>query len=395
MEREGLLVHLRSYRPREGRDSLENFVTEVFRWLLANDDIFSEYFIEYLQERIPEGHRLTSPSGNIRWSSQFSLNGVRPDMVAQWPGNILIFEHKVDASLAHEQLKNYIKGAEKEYPDICRAIVLIVRHRAQFSGEADIELCWSDVYQIVDQYLDKKKPPVNTVDYLKDFLALLDHEGLGLPTPVSAFALQYYNETQSLPKHLQSMYSVLKQYEWTGNLNGHTLSDNGSRDGRIGVLWDRSSKKYKWSPAIGLYCIVDGGMDHSIDHRLQGEEVKLSIIFSFTRPLQAELDKPLLAEAYKLFSLYLGSLADKEHHAGWLFYDHMEDSEAKPKNLFHRLYLEAPLWPIICNKKEIQDQAAAVSLAVKPVLEEIVDSSEFAAFTSSIDKALETVTEPE
>jgi hypothetical protein len=41
----GLLESLRKYRPREGKDPLENFITEAFSWILNNHLYFSEFFL--------------------------------------------------------------------------------------------------------------------------------------------------------------------------------------------------------------------------------------------------------------------------------------------------------------------------------------------------------------
>lgn len=49
---DSLLVRLRSYRPREGRDSLEDFVTEAFCWLLRQSEEFSKYFLKEIIQRL-------------------------------------------------------------------------------------------------------------------------------------------------------------------------------------------------------------------------------------------------------------------------------------------------------------------------------------------------------
>ncbi|MEM6502043.1 MAG: hypothetical protein AAF685_09415, partial [Cyanobacteria bacterium P01_C01_bin.89] len=40
----GLLSSLRKYRPREGHDPLENFITEAFAWILRKHPDFSVFF---------------------------------------------------------------------------------------------------------------------------------------------------------------------------------------------------------------------------------------------------------------------------------------------------------------------------------------------------------------
>src|SRR5690554_7328012 len=60
----GLLVRLSSYRPREGRNSLEDFVTEAFAWLLQTNDDFQSAFLQLIAEKLAEnGKQLPLSSG--------------------------------------------------------------------------------------------------------------------------------------------------------------------------------------------------------------------------------------------------------------------------------------------------------------------------------------------
>ncbi|TDU23542.1 hypothetical protein C8E00_10229 [Chromohalobacter marismortui] len=43
---DSLLVSLRRYRPREGRDSLEDYLTEIFDWLLRNSREVAVAFLD-------------------------------------------------------------------------------------------------------------------------------------------------------------------------------------------------------------------------------------------------------------------------------------------------------------------------------------------------------------
>jgi len=59
-----LLESLRKYRPREGKDPLENFITEAVSWILKNHADFSKYFLDYL---------LTTPNMQLQgWDNKIT-----------------------------------------------------------------------------------------------------------------------------------------------------------------------------------------------------------------------------------------------------------------------------------------------------------------------------------
>ncbi|MDR9440987.1 MAG: hypothetical protein RI841_16025 [Halomonas sp.] len=95
-----LLVSLRQYRPLEGRDSLENFITEVFAWLLHYASGVSEAVLTCLQRAMPESEGFDLPfySEEIEWDTQARLVSRRPDMQATWPGRWPLYDHGLNFS---------------------------------------------------------------------------------------------------------------------------------------------------------------------------------------------------------------------------------------------------------------------------------------------------------
>ncbi|MCK0744274.1 hypothetical protein [Chromohalobacter nigrandesensis] len=84
---DSLLVSLRRYRPREGRDSLEDYLTEIFAWLLRNSREVAYAFLDTVMSHVPEADRLELPDADqdITWETQAPYPGARLDMLAQWP----------------------------------------------------------------------------------------------------------------------------------------------------------------------------------------------------------------------------------------------------------------------------------------------------------------------
>lgn len=376
----GLLINLRSYRPREDRDSLENFVTEVFRWLLENIQGFSGDFLDLVNLRLGQERELEWSDGPVVWQSQFSLGTKRPDMVAAAGSNLLVFEHKVWSPASSQQLANYRKLAAKDYPQHDTRVVQIVPHPAEFRPEADCCLCWSDVYSCVEGLLHRGELSDFEIAYLKDFLELLDFEGLGPPSPVNIVGLRYFNEAANVEQQLQKLYTALLQGGRLRDLSGYEQAIGYSQWGRVGILWNRRDAHEKWAPAIGL-CTVINGKDHCITHRMTGNDpLKLQVILSFSKSLHRA--RRALVTEYGQLKNKMAQLAGKY---GWNFYDHLEDSSATSRNAYHQLYLEAPLHEIFRGTKDFESQLNAIRDAALPLVEELANSEELRNLQRSLD----------
>ena len=109
----------------------ENFITEVFCWLLEHSD-FDRHFLSVLAKRCVFEIPPFSPiSHNPEWTTQesYRLDGrlKRPDMICKFSTctgtEALIFEHKVWSPVSEDQLKYYQEIGRNDF----KLIRLILR----------------------------------------------------------------------------------------------------------------------------------------------------------------------------------------------------------------------------------------------------------------------------
>lgn len=373
-----LLINLRSYRPREGRDSLENFVTEVFRWLLDTIPAAGEAVVELINSRLINRVPFGIAGQSIHWQSQFSLGVDRPDMVARWSDSLIVFEHKVWSTSYAYQVAKYKKLASEQFPNHQVAVVLIVPTPGEFQNAADVCLCWYDVYRCIEGCVNSGGIGELEKNYINEFLALLKYEGIGPPTPVSQAAIRYYPEASQLPNQLDELYRQLIHRPWVHGLSGYSLETNGSRWGRIGFYWSRTGSVLKWSPAIAL-CTVINGSDHCLTERMKSQPLKLQIIFSFSKEVHQEYRASNMYEAFKI---HLQSLAGQ---TGATFYDHLVDKSSKDINFYHPLYLEWSLADILQGAETLDQQIENVLVRAQSVIDPVVMSQQLKDLQLDLD----------
>lgn len=370
-----LLVSLRQYRPREGRDSLENFVTEVFAWLLRNASGISEAVLERLQTAMPEGKGFDLPrdSEEVEWSTQSRLGSRRPDMQATWPGMALIFEHKVWFGLSDDQITGYRDLAHQEFPDAEVRVVAITASLHQHSKEADACLCWNDIYKTLDQYLGKVEEATERF-HIENFLALLAHEGLQPAAPIAHEAIRYFPTAGKLPQQLEDAFKPLAARDWPVD-GDYQAEMKRLRWGRIGIELHRTDAKRKWSPGIFIGCVLDG-RDHLINHRNK-ESVKLQLILDFSNGLHRHY--PTM-DSYRALK---ATLAEITRGSRWTFYDHLEEGKA---NTWHPLYLETPLLEILRGTQTMEEQRERLFEAACEGLKMLQNGGHLASLKNECDR---------
>jgi len=280
----GLLEALRKYRPREGRDPLENFITEAFAWILNNHLDFSEYFLSELRAK-PNMQILGIDEKDCEWITQYNFDGVFPDMVCLSRNNAIIFENKAWSHLHKNQLQNYKDYAAKNFAD--SKVVLITATHYQHSQSPDLALCWSDIYNLISSWLDKN---TNVTFIFQDFLRLLKSEGMGPPAPISHESIMYYYASTDLKQNIGNLIKRIENENWSLNINKDykIMVENtsrlayGERWGRMGIhLLD------SWRPGIFVGILLDGN-DHCTKPMNLAKGPDFCLIFSFDRDLHKQ-----------------------------------------------------------------------------------------------------------
>jgi hypothetical protein len=355
-----LLLRLRSYRPREGRDSLEDFVTESFAWLLQQYPDVARVVLGKVYSLLGPDLPLDNDIEQLEWKTQLTIGGKRPDMVCDLGPEVLMFEHKVWSGLGDEQLANYEAAGNTRWPGKAIRLITITAHTGQFSSRAHVRLLWQDIHQLLSRLAES---PAISADrhlqfHLADFLQLLEFEGLGPSDPVSMASVRCYRVGRALEGQLLALFKSLVALDW--NLpEGYEVHVR-NKEGRLGLQFQRTVNGYRWSPGIFVGCMLDGS-DHCVNHRAT-PLVDFRVIFDFSRTLHAQY--PAL-ESYKALKAHL---ADRLQNGEWTFYDHLEDATVRSPNRWHPLHLERSFVDLLRGASSLDEQVKVVGEVITEVL---------------------------
>lgn len=287
----------------------------------------------------------------------------------------MLFEHKMWSELGPEQLNNYRALAEKRRPESQSTIILISAHEAQHSAQADLCLCWFDVYKWIEAYLKRAGDDSYERD-LRDFLALLTHEGLSPPAPIAHQAVLYWPLARELPAKLDAAFTRLQHRDWPAPA-GYECQFRKLRYGRLGLEFTRDDGSLQWAPGLFLGCILDGS-DHGVDHRF--DQVMLQLILDFDRSLHRRYPGMKSYQALKY------ALADATAGTSWRFYDHLADKDARSNNAYHPLYLEKPLVDVLRGSRTAEEQEQALAESGSEALSLLLGSSCLEALKEECDE---------
>jgi hypothetical protein len=365
----GLLEALRKYRPREGHDPLENFITEAFAWLLRNHSDFSGYLIEEITAK-PNMLLHDIDGKDCEWVTQYNFDGVYPDMVCISNNNAIIFEHKAWSHLHKNQLKNYKSFASTNF--VNSKVVLITATQYQHSQKPDLALCWSDIYTLIANWLEKNP---DTSFIFHDFMKLLDSEGMGPPAPISHESIMYYYASTGIKKNIGSLIKHVENNDWKLSIihddkkfieNKNRLA-YGEAWGRMGIHLMNS-----WRPGIFVGILLDGS-DHCTKpiSLLKGPD--FCLILDFDNDLHSKYP------SYNSYIKMVESLSKKINKIsdGWQFYNHLGDNQIKTKNKWHPIHIRKPMLDVFVGLESIEEQAKVFYETAKQIVELVTNEKYF------------------
>lgn len=175
-----LFRNLLSYRPRAGRDSRENFLTEAFAYVLAMDPKMAIKIIEAFVENRFQVNQLVSISTQVslRDETSFGLPDMKIEVLDH--DNRLIevwIENKWSAFADSDQLTRYLRYLDLLNPAVPKHLVLLTpRHtdanvcRALKSQMPLTHVSWSKMHEIVAEH--------QAHDITKEFEAFLNEQRL-------------------------------------------------------------------------------------------------------------------------------------------------------------------------------------------------------------------------
>ncbi|MFC3034473.1 hypothetical protein ACFOEE_18355 [Pseudoalteromonas fenneropenaei] len=371
---QSLLVNLKKYRPRENTTPTENFVTEAFAFLLNTVPDAAQSFLSLLSSQRASLNISGPLDGDSEWSTQQNFGGVYPDMFFSLGHTQLIFEHKTDTGLSHNQLDNYRSYAAKHYNQFL--LVLITRHEKQHQQSPDIKLCWRDVYVCLQPLLGRLEEHSKAHWIVSEFLSLLKNEGLGPIAPMSFDGMWHFMAAKQFEGQFNQFVNRLAEEPWP---------QMAAFDLKIGRQWGRNGLEFRyvvdnkptWRPGLFIG-MLHAPEDHCVTHRnIRG--VNLVVIVSFSKaihPYYASLD------AYKSLPRYLTEAS--QNHPIWHFYNHHQDGEYAKQNRYHAYYLEAPLVDVLIGTETATEQYERLYQVLSEGLDIVVKSAGFEALVKEL-----------
>lgn len=335
----GLLESLRKYSPRERKDPLENFITEAFSWILNNYCDFSDFFLDQLKERGLQSDGMTGK--NCEWKTQEKTHDVKPDMVcvSTTNENMIIFEHKTWSGLSENQLQKY-RDAFSRITDGEVEVVLITATRNQHEQGPDVALCWSDIYKLISDWIEKN---TDASFIFEDFIKLLSSQGMGPPAPIAHASIKYYHEAKKLEKNIKDLIKRARN-ELVNSFPELNLNYN-AKWGRVGL----GQSEDLWRPGIFVGILLDG-TDHCTKPIDSAKGPDFCLILSFNEDLHNEYpSNPHYMEMVSNLAREVGNLNN-----GWQFYNHLDEVE-RP-NRWHPIHIRKSMLDVFAGTLNTEDQ---------------------------------------
>lgn len=263
---------LRSYVPSAGRDPKEDYLTQLFAWLLIKVNGLDLKYCEYLLKKTANSTFTVSDSDTITVETQKTLtNGKRIDLLITVNStNGFICEHKIYSMLSPNQITNYSSMA----PSIGNGkgqfhTVLVTLGTYQWTQPADVRVLWSNIYQ---DFLQKEL--VNYADdsvhyfMLNQTISFMQNNSLGTYGEITPGAIAGYWETFGLKNVVNNIIGDLRVRDWDTKCNNlqHCNTQGFTEPIYRKERWGRVGLEMysKWKPGIFVGILWDY-TDHKID----------------------------------------------------------------------------------------------------------------------------------
>jgi len=352
-----IFSYLVSYVPTDKRESREDYLTQMFAWILENIEGVSACYVQFLCAKIGISLPESTDGLNISISTQTTVPSGRIDLLLRVNQAIgFICEHKVHSELSENQIQKYIDdssilGTEKYYS------VLLTFSTLQHTQKADVSIIWSDIYEFIERIL----PSYSAEDafVLKQFMKYLAENGMGKAELISLESMLGYWPAMKLEANLDMIFRQIVESDFEKLCPGiKTIGTNyhpsykRSRWGRIGIdffsEWD-----------MGLFA---GVLLDTADHALPPVDVDkgpdfvvfLESIYSKTNSSDREIyEKNIHSAKY----INLISTLEKTHGA----FDFTPGIMASPWRI---AVLRKPLYDVLYGKYTQKEQYEALQSTI-------------------------------
>lgn len=226
---ESLFSRLFHYRESEKLSPRENFLTEMFAWMIGNLKQFGHDYVEFLMTKCENKTSFDSSKSysvcvrtqvNVKYEEKDHFKNRFIDMVINTTGDMgFICEHKVDSEVRENQIQEYASCQEQlnGSPNHKFKTVLLTKSTEQHTEKADISITWYDVYKYFSEKFNKGeyncKPEEKII--IDQFLMYLTEVGMGKRETINANAVEYYCDAMKLETVLKSIFNdICTDVKW-------------------------------------------------------------------------------------------------------------------------------------------------------------------------------------
>jgi hypothetical protein len=291
-------------------------------------------------------------------------------MVCLSNNNAIVFENKAWSKLHKNQLKNYKDYATKNF--INSKIVIITATHYQHRQNPDLALCWSDIYELIDSWLENNS---DTSFIFQDFLKLLKSEGMGPPAPISHESIMYYYTSVNLKKNIGNLIKRVENEDWSLNIKkGYKKFIENKNRLKYGEAWGRMGIHFldSWRPSIFVGVLLDGN-DHCTKPSNLSKGSDFCLILDFDSDLHYKY--PSSKNYVKLIEKL--SIKIKKGNNGWQLYNHLDDNKIKNKNKWHPLHIRKPMLDVFIGSSTIDEQAGIFYEIGQELIKLVTDEDSF------------------
>lgn len=226
---ESLFSRLFHYRESEKLSPRENFLTEMFAWMIGNLKQFGHDYVEFLMTKCENKTSFDSNKSysvcvrtqvNVKYEEKDHFKNRFIDMVINTTNDMgFICEHKVDSEVRENQIQEYASCQEQlnGSPNHKFKTVLLTKSTEQHTEKADISITWYDVYKYFSEKFNKGeyncKPEEKII--IDQFLMYLTEVGMGKRETINANAVEYYCDAMKLETVLKSIFNdICTDVKW-------------------------------------------------------------------------------------------------------------------------------------------------------------------------------------
>lgn len=362
---ESIFSKIKSYTPTIKRDSKEDYLTELFAFILQKVEGLSNSYCEFLMKKSNDTNIVNtiSNSEEVNIETQYAVESGRIDLLIEYPGYKFICEHKIYSSLSCNQINKYYDDLKKTSNDKIDTVLITVS-KLQHTQEANVKLIWGDICKFLEGFLINNEKLIDPVDQflVEQVIDYLKEQGLGLYEAIEGNEIISCFVAQNFKNKLKEVFLSLQQDNWKYDFNRFKMFQRTDYNPKFQDRWGRIGIEFfdKWTPGIFAGVILD-----TLDHKIEPKDSKLGpdlvILIDLVHPRERYKIKPKkeFQEIVSMLNKNCGSfeLMDKSF-----------------KNNYRILCLKKPLIDIIKGKYTIDEQRQSIKQEIINGIELVLEN---------------------